>query len=738
MTEYKTEVEEAPVVFDLATIELGLTEDAKEIMKYFDDTVFVVASHIDDYESWVEELLVKTTYGYEHEEFRNHPVYFKFYEESKEVNFLPLKMFLFNAIMWYPQLQLDDEWLRNDLIIPPTLASKVVPRFIKDYFDEFYVLPYREKVSNYFLNEILSDTIHMLATLCHMFYNFLGLSISIEVFMDLAKRIPEFDELMHYQLDDTKQPAEIEKEAEEASRKQWDLILNDEKFNLIKPLEATGTLKRKQLAEFDTVMALKPDIEGNTIPHPINRNWIVGELNDITASFINDISGRKAAIINNEFMGSAGHILILTAILCNEAKLSDKVEDCHSPNATPMIIRSKTHLKRLVDRYYRFSGEREYHVIQETDEHLIGETVWLRSPATCCSHDGRICKTCYGKLSIVNKDLYSVGALAAFSVMMDLMQSLLSAKHSQGTDSDTIEFDPAFFDYFRISATDIIISTENDDIEMYTLVIRQEDILSTDDDSVITIERGKKKRKASDDEERESSSGGGYDEEDGEDDNAFSFKLDYYVTKFSIVKNFYNKKEMEIEEFEELKGKKLFMHVDFISKMRFSNTAPFGNCLSVNLEDISYDEFVFMIDVQNNELSKPLRQLQALIDNKRHEGCFTYEDMIQRMLDLIIESQNRSMSVQGEIIIRQLLRRSDNVLKRPDFTRMVMPQDYQIMTINTALKKHPSITTSMATPYLKYQLISQMETFEKMSPSDLDSAFRETLEHLNYPVIKEY
>lgn len=736
ISEFKTEVEEAPVVFDLSKIELGLTDDARQIMEEFDDTVFSVDEHIDDYESWIEEMLVKTTYGYEHEEFRNHPVYFKFYKDSKEVNSLPLKMFLFNAIMWYPQLQLDPDFLRNDLIVPITLASKVVPKFIKGYFDEFYVLPYRDKVSNYFMNEILSDTIHMLATLCHMFYNFLGLSMSIEVFMDLANRIPEFDELMHYRLDETKQPAEIEKEAEKASNRQWDLILNDPKFNLIKPLEATGTLKKKQLSEFDTVIPLKPDIEGNTIPHPINRNWIAGELNEITVSFINDISGRKAAIINNEFMGSAGHMLILTAILCNEAKLSIRIDDCHSPNSTPMIIRSKTHLQRLMDRYYRFGGEKEYRVLKETDEHLIGETVWLRSPATCCSSDGRICKTCYGKLASVNNDLYSIGAFAAFRVMMELMQSLLSAKHSQGTDSDTIEFIEEFFEYFRISATDIIISLENDDIEYYTLVFKQEDILTTDDDSVITIDKGKKKRKSSSggDEESNSYSGSG----DDDDNSAFSFKLDYYVTKFYVVKNFYNKKEMEITEFEELNGKKLFVHADFVSRMRFSNTEPFGDCLSVNLEDINYDEFVFMVDVQNNELSKPLKQLQSLIDNKKHEGCTNYEEMIQRMLDLIIESQNTSMSVHGELIIRQLLRDVDNVLKRPDFSRMLLPKDYQIMTINTALRKHPSITTSLSTPYLRYQLSSQMETFDKTSPSDLDSVFRETLEHLNYPVIKEY
>ena len=726
------------IIFDITKIDLGLSETAKEIMDCYKNKVIIIEDYFERYEDWVDELMTEMAHGYEHIEFRTCPVFFKFYNNpDEEVKKLPFRVFLFNVIMWYPQTQFDEDELRDELILPESVMGKMVPSALKNYFDTFYTVTYRSKCTNYRMNEIMADTIHMLAILCHKFYKFMGLTMNIEVFMDLAKRNPEFDSLLHFKLDETKQPADIEKEAKEAASRQWNIILEDNKFNILKPLLATNSLKDKQFAEFDNVIGLKPNIDGETIATPINKNWITGELNQLMESFINDIAGRKAAIINNEFMGSAGHLLILVAILCNDAKLSTKIEDCYSPNPIPIQVKSKKHLDKLGGRYYRFGGERDYRLSNEkTDAHLIGETIWVRSPLTCCSEDGRICKKCYGSLSEVNKDLYSVGTYAAFAVMMKVTQDLLSAKHMQTTSSNKIEFPPEFYKYLQLSATDVIVGMDNDDIESYTLVISRSDIHSIEDDNIINLDDSKK-RKSKDDADM---GGGNYSDGDDDDETgeSQSFKLDYYATKFYIVKNFYNKKEMEITEIEELDKKKLFMHVDFVTKMKFVNSEQLGECLYINLEDINYDEFIFMIDVENNELSKPLKQIQSLIDNKGHEGCNTYEEMAQKMLDLIIEAKNPGTSLQGEIIVRQLIRSSSNILQRPDFSRLIMRKDYEIMTINTALRKHPSITTSMSTPYLRYQLISQMETFDKISTSDMDSAFRETLTHLTYPIVKEY
>ena len=133
------------------------------------------------------------------------------------------------------------------------------------------------------------------------------------------------------------------------------------------------------------------------------------------------------------------------------------------------------------------------------------------------------------------------------------------------------------------------------------------------------------------------------------------------------------------------------------------------------------------VNVENNELTKPMKSIQRIINNKDHEGCNTYQEVANKMLDLIIASKLDAMNIHAEMIIRELVRRKSNVLKRPDFSKIIMSKDYELMTINSALRKNPSITTSLSTPYLKHQLVNLTETFVKEAQSVFDPFFKPTL-----------
>ena len=726
------------VKFDLSKIDLGLSDTARSIIDYFANNIIYICDYIDDYENWImDDLIMKILHGFEHIEFRTCVVNFRFtHDKTEKTKVTTFRMFIVNCIMWLPQVNVDFDSLNDEMVIPVEDSPKMIPDYVAKYYDRFYTGPYMGVTNEYFLNECLADSIWLLQMYCHLLKNFPGLSMSTEVFINLAKKNASFKELLHTKLDETKQPAELEADAKRLSDIQWNNILTDPDFNMLKPLVATRALKQQQLAEFDVTIPLKPDIEGNTIPYPINLNWLTGEINTIMATFINDISGRKSAIINNEFMGSAGHILILTAIMCIDAKLSKYVEDCHSPNPVPIHIKSKKHLEKLDGRYYRYSGQGDddYQLLDSTkDSGLIDQTLWFRSPATCCAEDGRICKKCYGKLARLNRTLYSVGAYAAFVVMMEVMQKLLSAKHHQVTTSTMIQFIDAFFELFNLSGTDVVLNIDSPELDTTTLILKRDDIISADTGESISLDDSKgRKRKSKKDSD---------DDEDGDDLNqadAGSFKLDYYTMKFYVSRNFSNKKNVVVEEMEEKDSKELYIHKDFINRMKFMTHPSLGEIFYIGLDEIDPSEFIFMLETENFELSKPLNSIKKLIDTQAHEGCTSYEDMIQMMLDLIIQAGNSASSLQGEIIIRQLIRDSKLVMKRPDFSRYVQKSDYQLMSVTTALKKHPSITTSMSTPYLRYQFLSQLETFEKHSSSDFDKMFKEDLVELGFEVIKEY
>lgn len=289
-----------------------------------------------------------------------------------------------------------------------------------------------------------------------------------------------------------------------------------------------------------------------------------------------------------------------------------------------------------------------------------------------------------------------------------------------------INFGDGFDKFFIITATDIILNPQLEDVELYSLVILVDDISSSDfggDDDDKGNKFGKKKRS-----KRKSKKEDDLDELGdglgGLTDDEIELRLNYYVPKFYIVKNIHSKKKemMEVTEFIDPNTDELFMHDDLLMRMEEGSVDLFNGqtYYYLDLEDISFEEFVFMVDVKNNELTAPMKKIQALIHNQNHAGATTYEEMAQMMLDLTIESKIDATAVHGELIIRQLIRKPLTQQKRPDFSRVIMPQDYVMLSVLVALKQNPSFSVSMSASYLKYQLVQLTSTFDKYEPSDFD------------------
>lgn len=728
--------------FDISLVEEGLTKEAKSILKLLEEKIFIIDVIIEEgrkkgeaignpdyykeyYTDFYNTMILQLMHGYEHEEFRTHPVHFKFHESDIVVDHLQFRYFVCNLAFWYPVITVAPETLGEDNIIREPMGKLMQTSFIADYMNRTYAVPYASVLDSRERSETFADTNFLIMQIPIKFADYIGTSIDIEQFRDMCKRMPEFEDGLYQKLDVTLQPAEMEAQKKKIDEHQIKMIINDDELTTMRIMLSSNSIKLQQVAELIGIIGTKPAGNGNTLPIPINGNWIVDGLSDVIDYFINCISGRNAAIINHEFMGSAGYLLILVALLCIDVKLSKTVDDCHTANPVPTIIRSKAHLMKLDGRWYRFNQRDSYHCINaQYDEDLIGQTVWLRSPVTCTAPDG-ICRMCYGELYHTNKTLHSVGCYAAFNQMNPLVQGLLSAKHTQKPNSVKIEFNHEFNKFFTLATTEVVLNPSFNDTIEYSLVVLLDDLHSsdfTDEDDSISIEskfgKGKKRRRKDDE-----------DEDILEDEK--DLRLDYYVQKFYVVRYLHSKKKgvQEIIEIADVNSAELYMHKDFLARMTRVNDKVFDDMpyLYIDLDDIGLEEFIFMIDVQNNEQTVPMKKMKLLIHNREHSGAKTLEDMVQMMLDLTIASGFDAVSVHGEIIIRQLIRRVDNALRRPDFSRIVMPGDYTIMSVLTALKQNPSISVSMSSSYLKYQLVQLLLTYDKRDTSDIDYWYKRTL-----------
>ncbi len=706
--------------------EQGLSDKAKALLKKLDEQVFVIenVSQRDPdewhstYDKFYMTLLNSLHLGFRFKEFRFHPVYFKFTNDPKEeVKTLGFRTFVGNLPFWYPMVCFkdyvpDEMWgLTDEHVITQRMCLQMGDKFIERYINNFYAIPFGPHIDVHRLSRAIGGMMYKLQLFAYHFEKHICLSISIDDFMDLAKRFPRYDELLHAKLDTNMQPAEIEAEMKSMREEQYKIIREDEADNMLKYIILGA--KGDQLQEMQNVIGLKADYEGNIIPYPINTNFIVNGLEDITHLYINDTAGRKAAVINNEHMGTTGYAWIQVARLALSMKISKTCKDCKTSNYIPVFVPNEAAVRKMIGRRYKIGSEKEWHTVgYHNSFHLVGKTIWMRSPMTCAAEDG-ICWECYGEMVRYNMHLNSVGIYASMMVMNKCMQDVLSVKHSQKTVSKLIEFkNPKFYEFFQISSTDVVINMEFNEPEMYSILIRQEDIHNDaiDEDALSSMfdkkagKRTTKKARSLDD--------------DNEPTDDQEQALDYYTKRFYVVKNAKSKKDKEEYEFVDVDEKELYMHNDFVSRLSLGKD-EIGNYLSIPMSAIDSTEFVFAVGVNNQEQTGPIKAVNKLIDTKTHDGCSTIEEMVQRMLELLLQYNIPATLLQGEIVMTNLVRDANNVLKRPNFCQIVTKKDYEILSMTTALKKSPSIDAALSSAYIKYQLVADPTTFDKTIPSDI-------------------
>lgn len=763
-------------IFDKTKLEEyeTITPKAKEIMDMLSRKIFIIENYIDKeddskYSNVINVLIDNMLHGFEHKEFRDCPVKFRFHDtEKEEVKVLPFRHFIINMILWQPMILLDPNNLDEHLIVPESvMRSKISPSFIKSYFDRNYITKYNRYIPmypdmkiedlNHKLNEVMADTTYLLVILAAKFSKFMGISSNIEVFMELAKKYPEFNELIHFKLEEGLQASDIEHQVQNALDKQISLIMDDNEFNILKPLlQNQSGLNRNQFKDLATSISLKPDEKGVTMDVPVNKNYLTGGgLNTIADYYKIAIGGRKAQVVNNEFMGRAGYLLILTQLSVANVKISKTVDDCGSVNPIPFTLSTDERIRRLNGRYYIEPDSKKYKIIsyEKDKEYLKGKTLYVRSPITCACKNEYICKKCYGELYYTNVDLVSAGIYSSTYTMNPVVQGIMQIKHYQLTRSSPIVFPDIFYCFFRIFASDVILDPIDTDEQMpdgdvlditeWTLVVRRNMIECTDMDfmQIDTLindskqsHRKKKRRKKEEQEESLSI----FDNEDHVVSEEDLYNMPYYTTEFQLVQHLNDKfgRPLKIYVLSEKEKKNMFMHIDFINQMKVG-TDEDGDFLYIALEDIHPEEFIFKIEVLNNELTKPMKQIQNLINTKEHEGCSDYESLANKMLDLIIEAKISSMSIHAEMVLYPLIKKINNIMKRPDFKKVVLKKDYTLVTVLQSLLKNKSINTGLSISYLSNQLVLSTNLEERCGTSKLDPMMRLTLddESLNGKII---
>ena len=503
-----------------------------------------------------------------------------------------------------------------------------------------------------------------------------GPTISIKDLLDIGERHPEFyDTLRFTHEDNTSDKDNIQdkiKIQDENAKKSLDIIINDEENQLKDLILSGGGVNKNQLAEVINVIGYKPDILGRVVPKPIDSSFLRG-LNSVYDYYIDAQGARKALITSKMQVKQSGYLNRKISIMTEDVRIQ-KNYVCKTKNFLKVTIEDEKMFKMFIDRYYRLNGEDI--LLTKYDKHLIGSTLYFRSPVFCACHGDNVCEKCYGKLSEVNRD-YNIGTIANLIFTEPITQGLLSTKHLLKVKVD-FKFSKEFLTHLTLDG-ETIISFDRD----RKFIIEKEDFHIREDNNF-----NKYRTKV-------------FYTEDKKTGELMKIESPTYLilpdNAIKDIEDFYNM-EKDYYEFS-------------LSK----------------LKDVDY---LFKVSIKNTGVADPLLSIKDGLDKNymiRDKHGYDVNSFLQELFSLVVKSGVYVMAVHLEVIIRCMMEvYGDRVLELS--TRELEPViDYTIRNINDAIYFSPSPVKS-----LMYQdTVRQLTTdsfngnFEKTGTSEFDRLFLE-------------
>lgn len=364
------------------------------------------------------------------------------------------------------------------------------------------------------------------------------------------------------------------------------------------------------------------------------------------------------------------------------------IQTCNSKRPIRYHVKNADCLKKINRRYYYLEPSMVDMkcVSSKHDKWLIGKTIYLRSPMTCTCHDG-ICAACYGDLAYTNSEKdFTIGSYASATLNNTIQQNILSTKHLLTTNSEEIVFSPDFYRFFVLDASKFKVNQDSEEnLDEWLVRIYNDDLF----------------------------------EFNAKEENDFNS----YTDTFYLV-NKKTKEEIQIKELN--KGQDMYIYGDVIALFSKSKDKDI-DAIEMPLSKIDDNEtYLAIIVIENNELTRPLKNIMRLLDRKDHYDCETIDDLLNKMSDLLIECGHKLHLVHAETVMRTIIKDANLVLAQPHFEDINRTEDYQIITVSSALLNNPSLTVSLSFQDLGKQVINP-NTNIKCEKSSYDDLYRETL-----------
>lgn len=522
----------------------------------------------------------------------------------------------------------------------------------------------------------------------------LALSISNNEFIEVTKRSKTARECISCTYDIPKDitPAGLEELTKKKTHELLSIISNQKDLS-IATYASNGLFNPGQFREYAVHIGHKPDLNGNTIPFTAPTNILMGT-KDPRAYTIDAHGGRKAELIKLK-VADAGTLERSLCMLLSDIKRVDNDYECDSKHYRVKKIMSQDDLINLEGRVYTLDQDSDvYYILDPYDpeaQTLIGKTIYVKTPITCTHPDranGTICSACYGKLlGALNNDVH-IGRLSALNSADDIEQGLLSAKHALLTNTDDVQFDDSFYDYFDFEACQIYFnqlmidaSSEHSD-EFNNLYLEF---------NLNTIKKNK----------------------DGENRHH-----DRSVTEIVI----YDRRDESRIVISEKNGLPVYLSPEFNEYFFLEAAQHADDVIQIPFSDLIDGgkvccDVLFEYEYKNNELADALMQLEAILTKESSIDSYeTYNECLDSLIPLFIKGGIKLPEIHIEMIVSQLIFNMDG--KRVDWTEE--DPKYRFYSITKAILTGESVVTSLLYREPNKQIMGKYNAYNKSGISDYD------------------
>ena len=613
--------------------------------------------NIDDHFKWIINILNDAI---ETEEVRRIKIRIH-YADNKQVT-MTIIDYMYNLMMWSiivcsgQKITSFYQW--------NTMLEPVTKRSIKKYIDNKFIRKNIRTMDMIKMNQSIDSGIGKFRDL-ENFQMYLANTLNLEDTIDLMNKYPEFDETIHF--DPTGIPLEDVKDAGmKATNLQINYIKNSD--HCLKDSFIAGEgINAKQYKEVSVNIGTKPNGQGGVFPHAIKGSFINGGLQTPEEVIVESSIGRIAQILQKQNVGQSGAFARNLGMNNQDSKLhEDPNYICDTKNFEEIVIESQDMLDEFDMRYYRFNPNGIDYCIDATkDKHLIGQLLYIRSPMTCASAargDG-ICYKCYGDLAFENRDI-NIGQIASELLSSIYTQILLSAKHLLESAIVKMNWTEGFHELFNVEYNQITLKEEVN-YRGFKLIIEDD-----------------------------------FEDEEDDDEVDSDMELTSYVLYFDVVYPNGERKTIKSSDSDN-EADNIYLHQDLIDYMNAVGTNDDG-VYELEMNKLKKLQ-LFVIDVKNNELSRTMKSIKNIIDNKKSTRSYNRNTILSDFIKTNLSGNIKINAVHFEVLLMNQIRNVTDILELPDWTHE--NEQCQILTLTESLKNNRSISVRLQSSGISRSLI---------------------------------